>query len=407
MPNSLAEFKKVPTYPNILDYVGYWGIHAICLGAIFTGVTKRDLLLCAVSYVVRMFGVMVGFHRYFSHRAFKATRGMQFVLAFLGTLGVQKGVLWWAAHHRFHHRYSDTEIDVHSPLQRSFLYSHCGWHLDVKNRGTDYTRVADLMKHPEIVWLNNWDVVPQALYALLLFVFFGWSGLIWGFFISTVLLWHAIHGIGSFGHRFGGYRRFVTTDNSRNKWFLAIALLGEGWHNNHHFFPSSARQGFVWWEYDIGYYILKVLSWFGLVWDLRQPPEEAIRNPQPAMQSTLRRFGDWIQTLRRSLHRSVDHSAQGASADETLRLEIFKQSLEAGIDNFEADATSVMLKDPDQLGNAEQRFRSAMNEEVERLDGISASIVSALPCALQREVTQALQTCPFRHLLPRKTAHAE
>jgi stearoyl-CoA desaturase (Delta-9 desaturase) len=407
VPSSLADFKKVPTYPNILDYVGYWGLHAMCLGAFFTGVSKTDLVLCAVSYFVRMFGVMVGFHRYFSHRAFKATRGMQFVLAFLGTLGVQKGVLWWAAHHRFHHRYSDTEMDVHSPLQRSFLYSHCGWHLDVKNRGTDYTRVADLMKHPEIVWLNDWDVVPQALYAILLFVFFGWSGLIWGFFISTILLWHAIHGIGSFGHRFGGYRRFVTTDNSRNKWFLAIALLGEGWHNNHHFFPSSARQGFVWWEYDIGYYILKVLSWFGLVWDLRQPPEGAIHNPQPAMQSTLRRFGDWIQTLRRSLHRSVDQSAQGASADETLRLEIFKQSLEAGIDTFEADATSVMLKDPGKLVDAEQRFRSAMNEEVERLDGISTTIVRALPEALQREITQALQTCPFRHLLPRKPAHAE
>jgi stearoyl-CoA desaturase (delta-9 desaturase) len=403
--SSLAEFKRAPTYPNYLDYIGYWGIHAACLGAFWTGVTATDLVLCAVSYFVRMFGVMVGFHRYFSHRSFKATRGMQFVLALLGTLGVQKGVLWWAAHHRFHHRYSDTEVDVHSPMQRSFLYSHCGWQLDVKNRGTDYTRVADLMKHREIVWLNDWDLIPQALYAGLIFIFFGWSGLIWGFFISTILLWHAIHGIGSFGHRFGGYRRFATTDNSRNKWFLAILLLGEGWHNNHHFYQSSAKQGFVWWEYDIGYYILKVLSLFGLVWDLRQPPEALIRNREPGLQTTMRRFGAWVQDLRRGLHRSIDDSATSATDDEKLRLAIFKQALEARIDAFDADATNQIIKDPRKLGEAEGRFRSALASEVEQLDSVSGAISAALPDALQREVTRSLETCPFRHFLPKRAAH--
>jgi stearoyl-CoA desaturase (delta-9 desaturase) len=404
--SSLAEFKKAPTYPNHLDYVGYWGIHAVCLGAFWTGVSGTDLVVCAASYLGRMFGVMVGFHRYFSHRSFKATRGMQFVLALLGTLGVQKGVLWWAAHHRFHHRYSDTAVDVHSPMQRSFLYAHCGWQIDKKNRGTDYTRVADLMKYPEIVWLNDWDLIPQLLYAILIFVCFGWSGLIWGFFISTIILWHAIHAIGSFGHRFGGYRRFITTDNSRNKWFLAILLLGEGWHNNHHFYPSSARQGLVWWEYDVGYYFLKVLSWFGLVWDLRQPPEELIRHPQPGVQSTLRRFSAWIQDLRRSLHRAVDDHAPDASADDKLRLAIFKQALEARIDTFETDVTQQMLKDPAKLGDVARRFRSVMNEEAAQLPEVAPSIALGLPDALQDELTQSLTTCPFRHLLSKEAAHA-
>lgn len=403
---SLNEFKRVPTYPNYLDYLGYSAIHLGCLGVIWTGVSTRDLIVCAVSYFVRMFGVMVGFHRYFSHRSFKASRGMQFVLALLGTLGVQKGVLWWAAHHRFHHRYSDTEVDVHSPMHRNFLYSHCGWHLDVKNRGTDYTRVADLMKHREIVWLNDWDVIPQALYAVAIYLLFGWSGLVWGFFVSTILLWHAVHGIGSFGHRFGGYRRFITTDNSRNKWFLALVLLGEGWHNNHHFYPSSARQGFVWWEFDVGYYILKVLSWFGLVWDLRVPAKELVDAREPGVQSTMRRFGAWIQELRRGLHRSVDESAKDATEDEKVALNIFKQSLEARVDIFDADATNLMLKNPGKLGDVERRLRSGLVEEVKQLDPqVSRSILAALPDALQRELSQTLKTCPVGHLLPKEDAH--
>jgi fatty-acid desaturase len=332
---------------------------------------------------------------------------MQFVLALLGTLGVQKGVLWWAAHHRFHHRYSDTEVDVHSPVQRSFLYSHCGWQLDIKNRGTDYTRVADLMKCPEIVWLNDWDLLPQTLYAVVIFLLFGWSGLFWGFFISTILLWHAIHGIGSFGHRFGGYRRFITTDNSRNKWLLAILLLGEGWHNNHHAYPSSARQGFVWWEIDIGYYILKVLSWFGLVWDLKVPPRELVANREPSMQSSMRRFSAWVQELRKNLHHAVDKSAPDATDDEKVALRIFKQALEARVDAFDADATNKMLEDPGKLSDAEHRLRDAMVEEMKEIKiHLSPSIVDALPGSLQRELSQSLKTCPFRHLLAKETAHA-
>src|SRR5262249_42976537 len=146
-------------------------------------------------------------------------------------------------------------------------------------------RVQDLARYPELVWLDRWSLLPIAVLAILIWLGFGWSGVIWGFCISTVLIWHAIHSIGSFGHRFGGYRRFATADNSRNKWFLALVLLGEGWHNNHHFYPASARAGFVWWEYDIVYWVLKCMERLGLVWDLRVPPDAVRRSKDPRAQA--------------------------------------------------------------------------------------------------------------------------
>lgn len=342
---------KPSTYPVVLDYLGYVGMHVGCLGIFWTGVTKTDLLLCLGSYAVRMFGLVAGYHRYFSHRAFKATRGMQFVLALLGTLSGQKGALWWAAHHRYHHRYSDTPLDVHSPVQRSFLYSHSGWFLDRKNRDTDYARVTDLAKFPELVWLNDWNVVVTVAYVAVLFAVFGWSGVVWGYLVSTVLLWHAVHGIGSFGHRFGGYRRFATPDNSRNKWFLAVVMLGEGWHNNHHYFPSSARQGYVWWEIDIAYYVLKLLSRFGLVWDLNLPPAGSEGKAHNA-QKHLRKFKEWLPELRLSQERCIDafaHEHGQLEQRHLLPIEEAKQKIQAHIDAFDEQATRQMLHDPEAL----------------------------------------------------------
>jgi stearoyl-CoA desaturase (delta-9 desaturase) len=204
---------------------------------------------------------------------------MQFLLALVGAFGVQKGVLWWASQHRIHHRYSDTPLDPHSPMHRSFLYSHSGWFLDVRNRDAEIHLVPDLARFPELRWLDDWNLLVGAGFGIAVWAIFGWSGFFWGFSVSTILIWHAIHGIGSFGHRFGGYRRFPTADNSRNKWFLGIALLGDGWHNNHHYYPASARHGFVWWEVDIVYYGLWLFERLGLIWDVHLAPAQ-IRYPQ-------------------------------------------------------------------------------------------------------------------------------
>lgn len=393
---------KSSRFPLLLDYVGYFGMHVACLGVFWTGVKWSDLALCFSLYLVRMFGLMAGYHRYFSHRSFKTSRAFQFLLGLLGTLGYQKGPLWWASHHRYHHRYSDTYLDYHSPVHRSFLYSHSGWFLDKSNRETKFDRVGDLARYPELVWLDKWNLLPVLTLALLLLFFFGWSGFIWGFCINTILVWHAIHAIGSFGHRFGGYRRFATTDNSRNKWFIALALLGEGWHNNHHFYPSSARQGFIWWEIDIAYYVLKLMGWMGLIWDLRLPPEHLIHGGGPVAQSHLKKFELWLMHLRLGIARRVEAAMrrdQGWRPEDEATLQVFKQSLEIRLDDFSAEVVEWLHRDPEQLRKIVAALRLQLAQEVDLLsDTLGKEILITLLPSIEDEFYSHALNCPFGHL---------
>jgi stearoyl-CoA desaturase (delta-9 desaturase) len=259
-------------------HFGYIGVHlAALLGIAFTGVTWHAITICLASYFIRHLGLVLGFHRYFAHRSFKTSRPMQFLLALYGTLCFEKGVLWWAQTHRYHHRHADKPEDLHSPRHQGFLYSHSGWFLDASNRHADLSQIPDLAKFPELIWVDKWSRWIVILFAIAMFIFLGWTGLVWGFFVSTVMIWHTTHMIQSVSHAFGGYRRFPTDDDSRNHWWLGVIALGDGWHNNHHYYPSSARQGFAWWEIDITYYILKIMSWMGLVWDLHVPPARVLR----------------------------------------------------------------------------------------------------------------------------------
>jgi len=263
-------------YPSAIPFVL---VHVGCTGAIWTGVTWSALIICLVLYVVRMFAVVAGYHRYFSHRAYSTSRVFQFVLAVLAQTSAQKSVLWWAAKHRHHHLHSDTAQDVHSPRHKGFLYSHLGWIFDRKHDQPDLTKVPDLARWPELVWLKRLELVPAIATAGLCFLIAGWSGLVVGFLWSTVLVYHATFCINSLAHVHGA-KRYVTGDDSRNNWLLAILSLGEGWHNNHHAYQSSVRQGFQWWEIDPAYYLLKAMSWIGLVWDLKVPPAHVLRNEQ-------------------------------------------------------------------------------------------------------------------------------
>lgn len=222
-------------------------------------------------YYSGMFFVTAGYHRYFSHKSFKTSRWFQFFLAFMAMSSAQKGVLWWAAHHRHHHKYSDTPEDIHSPLQGGFWWSHVGWILSNRFDETRSELIPDLYKYPELRWLNKYHLVPPVVMATALFLIGGWGMMIWGFFIRTVMLWHGSFTVNSLAHVFGR-RRYNTTDTSKNSLILALITMGEGWHNNHHHFKAAARQGFFWWEVDGTYYVLKVLSWFRLVWDLKQVP---------------------------------------------------------------------------------------------------------------------------------------
>ncbi|MGB0680409.1 MAG: acyl-CoA desaturase, partial [Polyangiales bacterium] len=251
-------------------------VHLAVLAAFWTGANPADWICCAVLYWVRMFGVTGVYHRYFSHRSYKTSRVMQFLLAWLAQSSAQKGVLWWAAHHRDHHRYSDTERDVHSPRRCGFWHAHMGWLFD-HTMHTNYERIADFARYPELRFLNRFYLLPPIVLGTAVWWFLGWSGLVIGFCLSTVLLWHGTFTINSLAHMIGR-RRFDTPDDSRNSWLLAIITMGEGWHNNHHHYQASTRQGFRWWELDLTYYILKLMSVFRLVWDLREPPEEYKRS---------------------------------------------------------------------------------------------------------------------------------
>jgi len=236
----------------------------------------RGLALALGVYFVRMLVVTAAYHRYFAHRAFRTSRWFQLILAIGAQSAAQRGVIWWASHHRWHHKHSDAPRDVHSARRRGFWHAHIGWLLRDDWTKTDAALVGDLRRYPELRFLNRpiIELLPTVALALGFLLVDGLHGLIWGYMVSTVLLWHGSFAINSLAHVFGR-RRYATSDDSRNSFLLAILTSGEGWHNNHHHYPSSARQGFRWWEVDVTYYVLRALSLVGLVWDLRRPPPDA------------------------------------------------------------------------------------------------------------------------------------
>lgn len=274
---------EVSRKPQYVQSVPFFLLHVVALGVLFYPLAWKWVALCLTMYVIRMFGVTAGYHRYFSHRTYKLGRISQFFMAFLAQTSAQKGALWWAAHHRHHHRFSDQAQDIHSPVRDGFWWSHAGWILSDTYNETDWAGIQDLAKYPELRWLNRFHLVPPVLLGVAIYLVGGMPAYLWGFVVSTVLLWHGTFTINSLSHVFGR-RRYETTDTSKNNGVLALITLGEGWHNNHHTYQSSTRQGFFWWEIDLTYYALKSLSWLGIVKGIRKPPlqqleERRIRKP--------------------------------------------------------------------------------------------------------------------------------
>jgi stearoyl-CoA desaturase (Delta-9 desaturase) len=273
--------------PIVKQEIAFLIVHLLPLLAIWTGATLFDWMLCIFLYFSRMFWVTGGYHRYFAHKSYRTSRWFQFVIAFCSMSSAQKGVLWWAAHHRHHHRHSDTPKDPHSMLIYGFWYSHVGWIVGPDFKETDYKTIGDYAKYPELVWLNKHYLVPPVTLALLvtavgawvnggspllMFTHHGLSTLFIGFFLSTVILYHGTFSINSVMHYFGR-QRYESNDESRNSLWLALLTMGEGWHNNHHYYEVASRQGFFWWEIDITYYILRGMAAVGLIWDLKEVPK--------------------------------------------------------------------------------------------------------------------------------------
>jgi stearoyl-CoA desaturase (Delta-9 desaturase) len=258
---------------NWVQSTPFFAVHLFAAVAVFLVPFHWSYVVWALAlYYARMWAVTAGYHRYFAHRTFKTSRAFQFLLAFLAETSAQKGVLWWAANHRHHHRESDQPEDLHSPLQDGFWWSHLGWILSDKYVETREEAIRDFARFPELRFLNRWYLLPPILLGTVVFLIGGFPLLVWGFFVSTVLLWHGTFTINSLSHVFGS-QRYKTTDTSRNNFLLALVTCGEGWHNNHHYHQNTANQGWFWWEVDATFYVLRLLSALGLVWDLRMPSE--------------------------------------------------------------------------------------------------------------------------------------
>jgi stearoyl-CoA desaturase (delta-9 desaturase) len=267
-----------------LRVVPFVTLHMGCLAVIWVGVSATAVAIACVLYALRMFAITGFYHRYFSHGAFRTSRATQFLFALLAAASAQRGPLWWASQHRHHHAHSDAALDAHSARQHGLWWSHMGWFLARENFPTRRERVGHLLHYPELRFLDRFDGVAPLLLAGALYVLgealaawapgLGTNGLqlvVWGFCISTVVLYHATFTINSLAHRHGR-RRYATRDDSRNNVWLALLTFGEGWHNNHHHYPGSARQGFYWWEIDLTYYGLRMLAALGVIWDLKPVP---------------------------------------------------------------------------------------------------------------------------------------
>ena len=305
-----SEQEKLPEEDtNRIDWVRaipFIGMHVACLGVFFVGWSWLAISIAVLLYALRVFTLTGWYHRYFSHRTFKTWRIVQFIFAVIGCSAVQRGPLWWAAHHRNHHVHSDDPEDLHSPRQYGFWWAHFGWFLTPKAFRTNFKVIPDYAKYPELRFLDRYDLVVPVALAVLLFGFghlvalgapelevTGLQILVWGFFISTICCYHVTYLVNSAAHVIGS-RRYETKDDSRNNWFVALLTFGEGWHNNHHHYPNSTRQGFYWWEIDLTYYGLRFMEMLGLVWDLkrvpkkvlepkkRRAPEQAPTEPTPA-----------------------------------------------------------------------------------------------------------------------------
>ncbi len=277
--------------PERIDWlrvVPFVALHLACFAVVFVGISFTAVAVAIGLYALRMFAITAFYHRYFAHRAFKTSRPLQFVFAVLGATAVQRGPLWWAAHHRHHHANADRPLDSHSPKQHGFLWSHMGWFLSRANFPTKTHLVRDLARYPELVLIDRFDSAVPVLLAIALYAVGEWleqaapelgtNGpqlLVWGFAISTVAVLHATFTINSLAHSIGR-RRYETRDSSRNHWLLALLTFGEGWHNNHHRYPAAARQGFLWWELDLTYYGLCALAALKLISNLRPVPAEVL-----------------------------------------------------------------------------------------------------------------------------------
>jgi len=352
LPSEPSPTAKSAKRYRLLETIPFVLAHLACFAALWTGVHATDLLIAAGLYGLRMFGITAGYHRYFAHRSFKTSRAFAFALAFLAQSSAQRGILWWAGNHRQHHRFSDTDDDVHSPVRHGFWHAHLGWFFTDEHRETDLAAVPDLAHYPELVWLDRHPYLPAVLTGFLIWLAAGWSGLVVGFLWSTVVLWHATFSINSLAHLVGR-RRYLTGDQSRNNLWLALLTFGEGWHNNHHHYQSAARQGFRWYEIDVSFYALKALAAAGLVWQLNSPPGHVVRGEQRLRRAVVEKAAGQL---------AKSFQVQHIAAELRTLLAEKRASLNASVDELYDDLAEIVDSWSHQLDERLETARRELDE---------------------------------------------
>jgi len=370
---------------------GFAVVHLLALGVFAVGFSWKGVLLCVASYTLRMFAITAGFHRYFAHRSYRLSRVPQFLLALLGQTSAQKGVLWWAAHHRHHHKFSDLPQDLHSPVQDGFFWSHIGWILSGQYEETRLDLIPDFAKFPELRWLNRNQYAPVLLYALASWLLFGWTGFFWGFCLSTVLLWHGTFSINSVMHVFGK-RVFPTRDQSRNSMIFALVTMGEGWHNNHHYYPSSAAQGFVWWQFDFSFYVLWLLERARLVKGLRRAPSTAVTKVLDAARTSKSRLdaaldaagenaADRIERLSKRWD-EIGERARAGAQEALAELEAARASAAQRVEALQEEYFAAL----DRAGAAAEKHLEELRAEIDRARLHLAETLDRLVAAAEKRL---------------------
>ncbi len=346
--------------------ISFFLMHLACVAVLWVRFSWWALGLGIFLYLLRMFAVTAGYHRYFSHRTYRMGRVPQFLMAFLAQTSAQKGVLWWAAHHRNHHRYSDTEKDIHSPIRRGFWWSHVGWILVGTYDAYDPKDIADFGKYPELRfldrhhWICPWTLGFASWGLGVLTGVGGWTMLVWGFVVSTVFLWHGTFTINSLCHVWGS-RRFETSDTSRNNLFLSLITLGEGWHNNHHHYQSSCPQGLRWWEIDPTYWTLKALSWVRVVRDIKTYPAAVRRAAKARVDEALEQMGAQVEASVEAARQHLEDAKARLAEAQARVAEASAQAVAGAKDRME-EALARLAEAKARFAEAQAAFEALASD---------------------------------------------
>ncbi len=281
----MSIFKRDKTFSEAVNWTTTFFMTAFHVGAIaalFFFSWKALLLAAVLWWVSGSLGIGMAYHRLLTHRGYKTSKWVEYFLTVCGTLALEGGPISWVATHRVHHQNTDKEGDPHSP-QDGGLWAHMGWILTGQAMhnvasGEYLAFVPDLRKDKFHVWISKWHWVPLAILGAALFAIGGWPFLHWGIFFRTVIGLHATWLVNSATHMWGS-QRFLTGDTSTNSFWVAILTFGEGWHNNHHASPQSARHGLTWYEFDMNWYGIAALKALGLAWDIKLPRFKPAGNP--------------------------------------------------------------------------------------------------------------------------------